>query len=128
MRDNDMKFSRTRGYRLFPAVVVIAIGVLFLTRNLGVAMPFFDTRNWWAWLILVAAVAPLARAVELYRANGGFNGAVLHHLFVAAAVIAVAGMFLLDLDWRQWWPLFVILGGVNMLARDGKCCGRSTSA
>ena len=104
-------------YRLFPALFVIAIGVLFLLRNLGFGFDFFEFHNWWAWLIIVAAAAPLTHAIELYRASGKFDGGVVHHLLVAASVIAVGVLFLLDLDWARWWPLFVILGGLAMLVR-----------
>src|SRR5690242_17006947 len=72
--------------RLFPALFVIALGVLFLLRNLGVGFDFFQFHNWWAWLILVAAIAPLARAVELYRASGKFDGNILRLLLMAAMI------------------------------------------
>lgn len=104
-------------YRLFPALIVIAVGVLFLLRNFGLNFDFFEFHNWWAWLVLAAALVPLSRAYELYRTNSRVDSAVAHHLFVAAAVAVVGILFLLDLDWGQWWPLFVILGGVSMLLR-----------
>jgi hypothetical protein len=107
-------------YRLFPALFVIALGVLLLLRNLGIGFDFFEFHNWWAWLILVAAIAPLTRAYELYRAGGKLDGMVAHHLFVAGAIIVVAVLFLMDLDWARWWPLFVILGGLSMLARGDR--------
>src|SRR5690242_7291799 len=117
---DESKSTRSYEYRLFPALFVIALGVLFLLRNLGYAFDFFEFHNWWAWLILVAAVAPLTRAVELYRVSGHVDGMVAHHLFVAGAIIVVAVLFLLDLDWGRWWPLFVILGGLSMLARGDR--------
>jgi len=117
---DESRPARSHEYRLFPALFVIALGVLFLLRNLGIGYDFFEFHNWWAWLILVAAVAPLARAIELYRASGRVDGMVVHHLFVAAAVAVVAVLFLLDLDWGRWWPLFVILGGLSMLARGDR--------
>lgn len=112
--------ARSYEYRLFPALFVIALGVLFLLRNLGYAFDFFEFHNWWAWLILIASVAPLTRAYESYRATGKLDGVVVHHLFVAGAIIVVAVLFLLDLDWGRWWPLFVILGGLSMLARGDR--------
>lgn len=117
---DDTKPARSYDYRLFPALFVIAIGVLFLLRNLGYGFDFFEFHNWWAWLILAAALAPLTRAYESYRASGKFDGMVAHHLFVAGAIIVVAVLFLLDLDWGRWWPLFVILGGLGMLARGDR--------
>ena len=105
------------GYRIFPALVVIAIGVTFLLRNLGVELPFLDTRNWWAWFILIAAVAPLSRAYEAWRARGRVDAEVIYPLLTGSAVVLVAVMFLLGLEWRIWWPLFVIIGGLSILVR-----------
>jgi hypothetical protein len=31
-------------------------------------------------------------------------------------------MFLLELDWGTWWPLFVILGGLFALAPHPRRC------
>ncbi|HXS74451.1 MAG TPA: hypothetical protein VN725_10480 [Rhodanobacteraceae bacterium] len=117
---DETRPARSYEYRLFPALFVIALGVLFLLRNLGLGFDFFEFHNWWAWLILVAAIAPLTRAVELYRASSRVDGPVIHHLFVAGAVITVAVLFLLELDWGRWWPLFVIFGGCAMLGRGDR--------
>ncbi|MGN6314144.1 MAG: LiaF transmembrane domain-containing protein [Rhodanobacteraceae bacterium] len=117
---DETRPARNYEYRLFPALFVIALGVLFLLRNLDIGFDFFEFHNWWAWLILAAAIAPLTRAVELYRTGGKLDGAVIHYLFVAGAVIIMAVLFLLDLDWGRWWPLFVIMGGLSMLARGDR--------
>lgn len=104
-------------WRIFPAAAVIAIGVLFLLGNLGYRFNLLEYGNWWAWFILVAALAPLTRAYEVYRARGRIDGDVVHFLLAATAVTLVAVMFLLNLDWGVWWPLFVILGGLFTLVR-----------
>lgn len=113
--------SRQAGWssgRIVPALVVIAIGAFFLLRNLGIDIPFFDFANWWAWLILAAAVVPLLRAVERYRRVGGVDGDVLQSLLTCAVIVLVALMFILGLSWGRWWPLFVIYGGLCMLVRS----------
>jgi hypothetical protein len=104
--------------RIVPAVLVIAVGVIFLCGNLGVDIPFLDRANWWAWLILAAAAWPLVEAVERYRAVGAVDGAVWHALLNSALIAMVALVFILQLPWRQWWPVFVIYGGLCMLVRD----------
>jgi len=108
------------GYRkgVIPALLVIAFGVLFLLGNLGIHLAFFDQQDWWAWLILLAALGPLSGAVERYRMVGAIDGVVLHALLTAAAIVMVAVMFILQLSWQQWWPLFVIYGGLCMLTRS----------
>ena len=102
-------------WRLFPALAIIAIGLLFLANNLGYNFAWFDHGNWWAVIILLAAFAPLTRAWEVYRARGRMDAEVVHSLLSAGAVVLVACMFLLNLEWRVWWPLFVILGGLYAL-------------
>lgn len=102
-------------WRIFPAVAIIAIGALFLAGNLGVDLAFFRHGNWWAWFILIGALAPLTGAWEAWRRSGRFDGEVGYCLLAASAVVLVAAMFLLGLDWGQWWPLFVILGGLFTL-------------
>lgn len=108
--------SRPLRWRIFPAVVIIAIGVLFLLNNLGYTLAFLDQGNWWAVLILLAAFAPLTRAWEIYRGRGRVDAEIVHSVLCAAAVALVGVMFLLELDWGTWWPLFVILGGLFALA------------
>lgn len=104
--------------RVVPAVVVIAVGVAFLLNNLGVEIPLLHRDNWWAWLILLGALSPLSCAVERYRRLGQVDGKVLHSLLAALAVVMIALMFILQLSWAQWWPLFVIYGGLSMMTRE----------
>lgn len=104
-------------WRIFPAVAIIAIGVIFLLNNLGYRLDFLERGNGWAWFILAAALAPLTRAYKAYRTRGRIDGDVVHYLLGAGAMTLVALMFLLNLDWGVWWPLFVILGGLFMLVR-----------
>ena len=106
--------------RLAVGLVVIAVGVVFLLRNLGYDLPFLRYHNWWALFILVGAVGPLTLAAERYRAIGRMDWVVLHSLLSAVAVILVASFFLLDLDWATWWPLFVIYGGFWMLLKGSR--------
>lgn len=108
--------ARPMRWRIFPAVAIIAIGVLFLLNNLGYDLAFLDQGNWWAVLILLAALAPLTRAREIYRARGRADAEVVHSILCGVAVALVGVMFLLELDWGTWWPLFVILGGLFALA------------
>lgn len=116
---NIRESRRTHG--VVPALLVIAVGAFFLLDNFGIRIGFLYRENWWAWLIMAAALAPLSTAVQRYRKRGVVDGVVLHSLFSAAAIVMVALMFLLELSWRQWWPVFVIYGGLCMLARNWSC-------
>jgi hypothetical protein len=118
--DDKSKEPRSWWGGLAAGMVVVLVGVVFLLRNLGIPLPFVGLHNWWALFILVAAVPLLAQAAGSYRKSGKLDQAVLHSLLSAAAVILVAAMFLLDLDWAIWWPLFVIYGGLWTMAGVGK--------
>ncbi|HEX5961717.1 MAG TPA: hypothetical protein VFY97_10795 [Rhodanobacteraceae bacterium] len=108
-------------WRLFPAVAIVAIGAMFLARNLGYPLTFLDHGNWWAIIILLAALAPLMHAYEVYRARGRIDAEAAHSLLAAAAVALVGVLFLFELDWGTWWPLFVILGGLFTLVPRRHC-------
>ena len=115
MLDSEDKSAPRRHARWIPAIVVIALGVLFLAVNLGYNLPFLDYANWWAWFILIGAAWPLSEAVERYRQVGHWDATVWHALLPALSIVLVALFFILRLDWALWWPLFVILGGLYML-------------
>ncbi len=117
MTDNDMPRGRWRGPGLIPALVLIAIGLFFLLRNLGVHLHFPWPRDWWAWAILVVALVPLSRAWSGYRRDRRFSGDVARDLLNALVLVIIAVMFLLHLAWAIWWPLFMIYGGLYLLAR-----------
>jgi len=117
MDNQEMKHSYRHWSRLGTGLVVIAIGVIFLLRNLGIELPFMQFRNWWALFILAAALGPLSYAVHRFREAGRVDGLVLHSLLSALVIVLVASFFLLDLSWERWWPLFVIYGGLWMLVK-----------
>lgn len=108
-------------WRIFPAVIIVAAGTLFLLNNLGYRIDFLFHGNWWALFILLGASAPLTRAWEVYRARGNLDAEATYYLLSASAVVLVAVMFLAGLDWAVWWPLFVILGGLFTLVRRPHC-------
>ena len=117
MTSSDSTNQRSYHHRVIPALLVIALGVFFLLDNLGIELPFFDFENWWAWIILFAAAWPLTDAARRYRSVGKVDNEVVHSLLSATAIVMVALMFILELPWHQWWPVFVIYGGLCMLVR-----------
>jgi len=127
MNTRESRRASRSGNGVVPALLVIAIGVFFLLDNLGIHIGFLYLQNWWAWLIMAAAIAPLSTAMQRYRKRGVVDGTVLHSLLTAAAIVMVALMFLLQLSWRQWWPVFVIYGGLCMLVRNWKGAADDTA-
>ena len=102
-----------------PGLIVVAVGIAFLLRNAGM-LPSFDLPDrWWALFILVGALPSLERAMQRYRQTRRIDTQVMDALLVSLAVVTVAMIFLFDLAWHDWWPVFVIYAGVGMLLRGG---------
>lgn len=95
-------------------LAIVVIGGLLLARNLGYELFFLDFHNWWAFFILLAAIGPLQQAFSFYRKEG-LGVAVANSLVSAGTIVFVGLMFLLDLSFWTWWPLFVIVGGLYMM-------------
>lgn len=114
-------------HKIVPALIVIAVGALFLLGNLGVHWGFLYLQNWLAWLIMIGAVGPASIAMQRYRTQGAIDGEVLHYVLNAAVIIMVALIFLLQLSWGQWWPVFVIYGGLCMLLRNWRDTANDTA-
>ena len=95
-------------------LAIVVIGGLLLARNLGFELFFLDFHNWWAFFILLAAIGPLQQAVSFYRKEG-MGAAVANSLVSAGAIVFIALMFLLDMSFGTWWPIFVIIGGLYMM-------------
>lgn len=100
-------------------LAIVVIGGLLLARNLGFELFFLDFHNWWAFFILLAAIGPLQQAISIYRKEG-FNVAVVNSLVSTGAIIFIALMFLLDLSFGTWWPVFVIIGGLYMMTNRNR--------
>lgn len=100
------------------ALVLIAIGAIFLLQNLGVLNVFF-IHNWWALFILLGTAGAWGTAWRIYQSNGRrvtpqVTGAFIGGLFP----LAVALIFLFNLNWGNIWPIFLIIAGLAVLARN----------
>ncbi len=71
--------------------------------------------NWWALFILIPAFSAFGSAYGLWRRAGRFNFAVWSTFYGGLFPLLVALIFLFDLEWRVYWPLFIILPGFGML-------------
>ena len=95
------------------AFALILVGGVFLLRNLDL-LPMDS--NWWALLLLVPLFFLGTRMMELRAKHGGsFPPAARGPLTGFLSVALVMVIFLLDLDWGDVWPLFIILVGVSFL-------------
>ncbi len=103
-------YAGSRGGQLPFAVVLIALGVIFLVQN----YTGMQLGNWWALFILIPASGALAAAWAAWRA-GMHPAAVSGPLVGGLAMLTVAAIFLLELQWSRVWPVFLILAGIGAL-------------
>jgi hypothetical protein len=102
---------------LATGVALVLLGVLFLLQNEGMLRP---SGNWWAFFLLVPAVALAGTALSRYQAADGRLTADARGALTAAVFLgALALSFLLDVDWGMWWPAFIVLAGVAVLLNWG---------
>ena len=104
------------------ALVLILIGVFFLARQIS----GFEFHNWWAFFILIPALSSFGTAYRLWMRSGRFSFGVWSAFYGGLFPLLVAFMFLFDLDWGAFWPLFVILPGFGMLVSGLPLAARAT--
>ncbi len=94
------------------AVMLIGLGGLMILRDLTV----IGFRNWWALFILLGTLGCYWSAFAAYRAAGRVNWGVITLIYAGVFPLAVAVIFLFEMSWSIWWPLFVLLPGLGLLA------------
>lgn len=101
-------------------LILIGIGGLYLLNEFDV-LP--ELTNWWALLLLLPAVGILSAALGTFRHNGGrWTPAVVMPLLGSVLLAGLAAAFLFGFDYGWLWPLFLIAGGLMLLA--GQLLGR----
>jgi hypothetical protein len=92
-------------------LILIGLGLYFLlSRTTG-----FYLHNWWAFFILIPAVHNLKEAWHSYRVNGRFQNHARGSLLGGILFTMVALFFLFNLSWSLFWPIVLILVGINAL-------------
>jgi len=105
--DRKMIFSDGPGPFGF---ILILLGIILLAQRIG----GFSFENWWALFILIPAFSAIGTAIGLWQKDGRFHFGVWSTFYGGLFPLLVAVMFLFNLDWGTYWPLFVILGGFGM--------------
>ena len=109
------KSTANRNEAWIGAVVLIGLGVVFLLQNFGL----FRIGNWWALFILLGTAGAWGSAWRIYQNNGrrvtpAVTGAFIGGLFP----LAVALIFLFNMNWGTIWPIFLIIAGVAVLSKS----------
>jgi len=112
LRNRHPRPARSHAEDIATGLAVVLVGLFFLARNLGFGLPFPAWHNAWALFILVGAVSPARKAFVRFRLAGQVDGVVAHRAIQALTVAVVALMFLLDVSFATWWPVFVVIGGL----------------
>ena len=98
---------------LIPALAFIAIGAVFLLRNLEL-LEF--PHNWWAFFFLIPIAYSAANFRRYRQASGGkFSPEMRNALIGLISMTFVMCVFLFDWNWGAIWPVFLIIAGVSML-------------
>ena len=91
-----------------PAVILIAVGAIFLLNNLHL-FPGRDIWEYWPVALIIAGAFKLADAtLPSGRALGGI-------LLVGGGILLASNLGLIPIDIGDLWPLAVIALGVFML-------------
>jgi len=105
--------SRRQGGGVWGGVILILLGIIFLFQQVG----NFSFHNWWAIFILIPALSSIGAAWRVYQTTGRFaHPGVLGPLYGAGYPLMVALIFLFELDWGIWWPVFVLWAGLGAMA------------
>jgi uncharacterized membrane protein len=92
--------------------VLILLGIVFIVQNIA----GLSLGNWWALFILIPAIGSLMTAFRMYERNDRrFTSASRGPLIGGLVLLAIAAVFLFNLDWGKVWPLILILGGLGLL-------------
>jgi hypothetical protein len=104
----------SRNGTVIGGIFLIGLGLIFLLQNFG----WFYLGNWWALFILLGTAAAWSKAWRAYQNNGQrVTQAVAGPFFGGIFPLAVALIFLFELDWGAVWPVFLIIAGVSVLSK-----------
>jgi hypothetical protein len=94
--------------RFLPAVILIAVGAIFLLNNLHL-FPARDIWEYWPVALMIAGAFKLADSpLPAGRALGGI-------LLVGGGILLSSNLGLIPIDIGDLWPLAIIAAGVFML-------------
>jgi cell wall-active antibiotic response 4TMS protein YvqF len=107
-QDSQQAQEWASAQRFLPAVILIAVGAIFLLNNLHL-FPARDIWEYWPVALMVAGAFKLADAtLPAGRAIGGI-------LLIGGGVVLASNLGLIPVNPDDLWPLAIIAAGVFML-------------
>jgi hypothetical protein len=101
----------THPFGWFGGAILILIGLIFLLQNLGYQVLL----NWWALFILIPAFWSFVAAWNIYQSNRRLTQSAVASLAVGILLTILAIIFLINLTFGVFWPVFLILGGLILI-------------
>lgn len=103
--------SRSGGTWIIGSILV-ALGILFLFQNMGA----FTLDNWWALFILIPILSVFEEAWRAYKnADGRLTKRARGLVLVGLVLVLVMVALLLEISWKFFGPLLLILAGIGIL-------------
>lgn len=112
LKKAEQKAVEKRTSEITGGVVLIGIGSIFLISQ----FTDFSFDNWWALFILIPVVVGWGSAFKQVQAAGRITNGAARTFTGALFPLFIALIFLLDWDWGQVWPGFIIIAGLNAMA------------
>ena len=106
--------SKRKDDGMTSGLILIAVGIIFLVMQYG----GFHINNWWALFILIPVFTAWNRAIRTSIEAGEITEESVQAITGSLFPLFVASIFLFNWDWGRVWPGFIIIAGVNALARD----------
>jgi hypothetical protein len=114
LKDAEKAPKTGRDHNWIIGLVLILAGAIFLISN----VTDMDLGNWWSLFILIPAFGSFARAWESYQQHGRLTRSAIGALTWGVFFIILCATFFFDLDWDYIWPIFLIIGGLAILANN----------
>jgi len=107
----ERRLRRRHHAAIAPAIVLIAVGAIFLLNNLHLFY-FHDVWRYWPVILIALGIVKLVDSQDTsHRLGGGI-------LTAAGAFFLAQSLGFLDISFGQLWPLMLIaLGGLMLLQR-----------
>lgn len=99
------------GDQMWVGLVMIGIGLYFLLRSLNLIEGSF---NWWSFFIILPGVGVIGRALLIRSQTGSLPRPAKGEVVGGIMMVLVGFIFLLELDWGDVWPVFLIVAGIAM--------------
>jgi hypothetical protein len=109
--------KRSDGVPWIAGVILVLLGGAFLLQNLGLFSFSFD--NWWALFLLIPAIGSFETAARIYQNSGSqWTIPARNSILVGLVLLLVTAAFLLNLSWRVFGPVLMLLAGGGILVNS----------